>query len=164
MFVTVFCLILNTETGEAECCSGGHNRPCSAPTTGVVNIWTHRPEWSSLPGEFRLQIQNHPPQVRRDALSLYRRRHRGTDPGWNFSPSSASRLCSALRDRDLPEIIAAVTQEIALHAQTEPQSDDITMLALTYNGPAKKSLVAWQGVFRGLGWVAGAKLLGMGDR
>ena len=44
---------------------------------------------------------------------------------------------SALRDRELREIIAGVKQEVALHAQAEPQSDDITMLAVKYNGQSK---------------------------
>jgi sigma-B regulation protein RsbU (phosphoserine phosphatase) len=43
----------------------------------------------------------------------------------------------ALRDREVRDIIAGVRQDIAGHAQSQYQSDDITMLAFKYKGPAR---------------------------
>ena len=137
MFVTVYCLILNTETGETECCSGGHNRPLLRTNDGVV-------EYLDAPPGFVLGFQENFSFESRtihlkpgEMIFLYTD---GVTEAQNarlelFSDKRLKACISALRDRELREIIEGVKQEIALHAQTEPQSDDITMLAVKYNGP-----------------------------
>src|SRR5947209_13755258 len=50
MFVTVFCLILNTRTGEAEYCSAGHNPPLLCTNDGAV-------EYLRAPGGFVVGLQ-----------------------------------------------------------------------------------------------------------
>ena len=139
MFVTVFCLILNTETGEAECCSGGHNRPLLCTNDGVVEYLDAPPgvvvgfqenfDFKSRiihlkSGEIIFLYTDGVTEAQNSRLEL-------------FSEQRLKACVSALRDRELREIIAGVKQEVALHAQAEPQSDDITMLAVKYNGPAK---------------------------
>ena len=139
MFVTVFCLILNTETGEAECCSGGHNRPLLCTNDGVVEYLDAPPGFvvgfqenfkfesrtiHLKPGEMLFLYTDGVTEAQNSRLEL-------------FSETRLKACLSTLRDRELREIIAGVKQEIVLHAQTQLQSDDITMLALKYNGPIR---------------------------
>ncbi len=141
VFVTVFCLILNTATGEAECCSGGHNPPLLCTNDGVVDYLDvpHGPvvgfqEYYNYQSKtIRLQPG--------EMLLLYTD---GVTEAENpraehFSEKGLKACVSVLHDRELREVIAGVSQEVALHAQTQPQSDDITMLALRYKGPANNA-------------------------
>jgi serine phosphatase RsbU (regulator of sigma subunit) len=141
MFVTVFCLILNTETGEAECCSGGHNAPLLCTNDGAIEYLeapcglvvgfevntTYRSRTITLkPGEMLLLYTDGVTEAQNSRSEC-------------FSENRLKDCVLALRNRELREIVDGVKQEIALHAQTQPQSDDITMLALKYWGPAKNA-------------------------
>jgi len=141
MFVTVYCLILNTETGELECCSGGHNRPLLCANNGSV-------EYLEAPAGFVIGVQEdfkfESRKIRLKPGEMIFLYTDGVTEAQNsrldlFSDQRLKACVSALRDRELREIIGGVKQEIALHAQTEPQSDDITMLVLKFHGVEKKS-------------------------
>jgi phosphoserine phosphatase RsbU/P len=138
MFVTVFCLVLNTETGEADCCNGGHNPPllCThegqirrldAPIGVMVGLEEGFPYRSTTirlkPGELLLLYTDGVTEAMNSRSEL-------------FSEERLKSCLSSLRHRGLVEIVEGVKQEIVLHAETQPQSDDITMLALQYNGLA----------------------------
>ena len=56
-----------------------------------------------------------------------------------FSAERFRSCVTAMRHRELQEMISGVRKEIARHAQGQPQSDDITMLALKYKGPSNKA-------------------------
>jgi len=141
MFVTVYCLIFNTETGEMECCSGGHNRPLLCTHDGVVAFLDASAGFViGFQENFRFESRT----IRLKSGEMIFLYTDGVTEAQNarlelFSDKRLKSCLSGLRDRELREIIAGVKQEIALHAQTEPQSDDITMLALKYNGPANKA-------------------------
>jgi sigma-B regulation protein RsbU (phosphoserine phosphatase) len=136
MFLTVFCLILNTRTGEAECCSGGHNPPLFRSSDGDLRFLDAEPgllvgyeegfRWESKTLRFRPG----------DIIFLY------TDgvteaENCNREPFSQERLLSSIsgtQGSDLHQMLDKVRQGIAGHAQGQAQSDDITLLALKYNG------------------------------
>jgi sigma-B regulation protein RsbU (phosphoserine phosphatase) len=139
MFLTVFCLILNTRTGEAECCSAGHNPPVFRASDGLVHFFEADP--GLLVGfeeDFRCKSRT----VRLkpgDMLLLYTD---GVTEAENpkqelFSEDRLLASISALKSSDVREIVAGVKEAIAGHAQGQPQSDDITLLALKYNGPVQ---------------------------
>jgi sigma-B regulation protein RsbU (phosphoserine phosphatase) len=136
MFVTVFCLLLNTLTGEAECCTAGHNPPLLCSRDGTTQFVCPQP--GSVVG-FEENATYESKLIRLkpgDLLVLY------TDgvieaqnPNQDAFSLERFRSCvSALRSRELHEIIAGVRQDIALHAQGQSLSDDITLLALRYHG------------------------------
>lgn len=137
MFVTVFCILLNTETGEVQFSNGGHTRPLIRSSGDF--------DYLAIPGGFVVGAMENI-HVERGGLTLA--------PGDIFflytdgiteamDPEhqlfSEERLKSALikhRDKDITGLIHSMRQEIFDYARGEPQSDDITMLALRYNGPA----------------------------
>ena len=136
MFVTVFCLILDTQTGEVQYCNGGHNPPLlssrdtcfeyiNVPKGFVVGAMEHlHCEGSKLelkPG---------------DTLFLYTD---GVTEAMNpkkelFSESKLKESLALVKDKGLKDIVSDIRQEIHNHAKDEPQSDDITMLLLRFNG------------------------------
>ena len=138
MFVTVFCLILNTETGEAECCSGGHNAPLLCTNGGAVN-YLDTPSGMVVGFQANSDYQSKTIRLKPgEMLLLYTD---GVTEAQNprsecFSENRLRECVSALRHLELREVIDGVKREVVLHAQTQPQSDDITMLALKYWGPA----------------------------
>jgi hypothetical protein len=137
MFLTVLCLILNTRTGEAEYCSAGHNPPLVRLSDGVLHFLDAEPglligfeenfRWESRPFRFRPG----------DIIFLYTD---GVTEAENskqepFSEERFRASVSGLRSVDLSEIVNGVRKEITRHIQGQPQSDDITLLALKFNGP-----------------------------
>ncbi len=136
MFVTVFCVILNTETGEIQFSNGGHNPPLicadgryfdfvNIPKGLVVGVMENsKCESKKLvlkPG---------------DTIFLYTD---GVTEAMNrenqlFSEQKLRICLTNLKDKNITELIQEVRQEIATFAQGAPQSDDITMLALRFKG------------------------------
>ena len=141
MFVTVFCLILNTQTGEAEYCSAGHNPTLLCTNDGAV-------EYLRAPAGFVVgfqeNIQYQSKAIRLEPGEMLLLYTDGVTEAENteqelFSGERLRSCVSALRHRELREMIAGVRKEIARHAEGQPQSDDITMLALKYKGPANQA-------------------------
>ncbi len=139
MFVTVFCLILNIQTGEAEFCSAGHNPPLMCTHDDGAVEFLCAPPGFVVGFQENLSYQSKTIRFKPgDLLLLYTD---GVTEAENsnqelFSSERFRSCVSALRHREVKELIAGVRQEIALHAQSHPQSDDITMLAFKYKGPA----------------------------
>ena len=136
MFLTVLCLILNTRTGEAEYCSAGHNPPLLRSSDRALQFLEAEPglllgfeenfRWESKPFRFKPG----------DIIFLYTD---GVTEAENSKQEhfSEERFCTAVsgfRSNDLAEIVNGVRQEITRHIQGQPQSDDITLLALKFNG------------------------------
>jgi len=141
MFVTVFCLILNTQTGEAEYCSAGHNPPLLCTNDGAVEFL--RAPAGFVVG-FQEDIQYQSKAIRLQPGEMLLLYTDGVTEAENteqelFSGERLRSCLSALRHRELREMISGVRKEIASHAQAQPQSDDITMLALKYKGPANNA-------------------------
>jgi serine phosphatase RsbU (regulator of sigma subunit) len=137
LFVTVFYGILDIETGELSYANGGHIPPviirqggqiASVPHTGGMAIGVLS-DLSYAEGRIVLQPN--------DTLFLY------TDgiseamdsEGHEFSDE---RLLSSLENchlHSLDLVFSTVTDAVHAFVSGEPQSDDITCLALRYRGP-----------------------------
>jgi sigma-B regulation protein RsbU (phosphoserine phosphatase) len=139
MFVTTFCGILNIRTGEVIYSNGGHNPPYLRRSSGEVKSL---PCQSGLPlgvmedfsyGRDSISLQPG------DTLVLYTD---GVTEAINKEEEffSDGRLEDILRNtknnhsaRDLVQSISGAVHDFAVGAV---QSDDITLLVITYNGPA----------------------------
>jgi sigma-B regulation protein RsbU (phosphoserine phosphatase) len=136
MFVTTFCGILDTETGEMTYANGGHNLPLHVkrgggaswlPKSGALMVGamegvTYKCERLLLePG---------------DGLFLYTdgvtEAMNGQDEA--FSDERLERLLSALDGSGIRESVDKVMTDIRSFTGEAPQSDDITMMMIQYNG------------------------------
>jgi sigma-B regulation protein RsbU (phosphoserine phosphatase) len=135
MFVTVFCAILDTRTGEVCYANAGHNPPL---VTGADGFAYMTPKVGFVLGPIPdsayececLTLQ--PDQV----LFLYTD---GVTEAKNPNDHlfGEGRLLDALRQsgsEGLMEMIHAIRDEVQKHADGAPQSDDVTMMAIKYRG------------------------------
>ena len=136
MFVTMFYAILNIETGEIQFANAGHNPPL---------IYTGDGDFEFIPvaksfvvgamenTKFESQTLTLKPN---DVLFIY------TDgvteamnpEGQLFSEERLKQTLAILKDKGITDIIHGIRAEIDTFAQGTLQSDDITMLALKFNG------------------------------
>ncbi|MBS1169976.1 MAG: serine phosphatase [Burkholderiaceae bacterium] len=135
MFVTVLCAILNTRTGEVRIANAGHNPPLLIDSQGVRYL---QPKAGIVLGPMadvsyeaeKLVLQPG------DTLFLYTD---GVTEAKNREDDlyGEERLLQALRQRpddDVARMIHYVSAEVTKFAAGAPQSDDVTMLAITYQG------------------------------
>ncbi len=136
MFVTIFCAILNIETGEIQFANAGHNPPLAC-TNG------HGFEFIQMPKGFVMgTMENTEFESKKltlkpsDIIFMYTD---GVTEAMNpeaklFSGERLKQSLSNLEGKDVTNIIHEIRLQIKTFAQRTPQSDDITMLALKYNG------------------------------
>jgi sigma-B regulation protein RsbU (phosphoserine phosphatase) len=136
MFLTAFCLVLDTRTGEAECCTAGHTPPLVCSRDGTVEFMTTTP--GLLIGfEAEVRYDSKPICLQPgDMLFLYTD---GVTEAENpkqepFSEERFKTSIAARRAMSLREIVSGVRQDITQFTQGRPQSDDISLLALKYCG------------------------------
>lgn len=136
MFVTIFCAILDTETGELRYGNAGHNPPLVYRNGEDYEyldvkksfVFGPMPNTTFTAGELTLEPN--------DVIFVY---SDGVTEALNpqeelYSEPRLQEALSQLRDKDVEETIKGVRKDIADFAQNAPQSDDITMLALKYKG------------------------------
>jgi sigma-B regulation protein RsbU (phosphoserine phosphatase) len=136
MFITIFCVILDIRTGEIQFANGGHNPPLICTDSGDF-------EFVKVPEDF---VVGPMPDMEyeckkltlkpNDVIFMYTD---GVTEAMNpedqlFSDERLKQCLSSLRGKGIEDIIHGVRAEIASFAQGRAQSDDITMLALKYNG------------------------------
>lgn len=140
MFVTVFCAILDTRNGEVRFANAGHNPP--------LLIASQKTHYLSLQAGFVLGPM--PDSVYKterltlkpgDTLFLYTD---GVTEAINPEEQlyGDDRLLQALKEapkEKLSDLIHCIRADVSLHANGAPQSDDITMLAITYRGAADEA-------------------------
>lgn len=136
MFVTAFCGILDLRTGILSYSNAGHNppfaskkghpfirlSPASGPPLGILEEMTYQEEHLVLD--------------RGDALFTYTD---GVTEASNkaeefFSEDRLVQRLSELNSRTCEQIVAGVMQSITVFSGDFDQADDITMMALRYNG------------------------------
>jgi sigma-B regulation protein RsbU (phosphoserine phosphatase) len=135
MFATVFCGILDVRTGEVRYANAGHNPPLVVGA-GAVRYLAVRPGCmlGPLPGAvFTLECLTLAPG---DTLFLYTdgvtEARNGDERLYGEASLQAALEGSA---RETPEaMIHAIRAAVRAHAGDAPQSDDVTMVALTYRG------------------------------
>ena len=138
MFVTVCCGILNFKTGELLFSNAGHNLPVLLSAGGEVG-------WLNSPEGFLLGIMEDASyEILRldlnpgDTLFLYTD---GVTEAMNerkefFSDAALLKTLAACPGRDPEALVECVFGAVKAFAGAEPQSDDITVLALRYRGRA----------------------------
>jgi sigma-B regulation protein RsbU (phosphoserine phosphatase) len=136
MFVTFFCGILNTGTGEILFCNAGHNPPVVLRRQDDATFLS--PEKTLMLGV----IEDAKYYTERillgpgDGLFLYTD---GVTEATNESNEfySSARLqkdLSSFRGLSPDETVAALTDELRSFCGPTPQADDITMLMIRFNG------------------------------
>ena len=136
MFATIFCGVLDTETGEIEFANAGHNPPviCRKDRPNEFLKVDHGFVLGPMPDlKFTLQKMRLEPG---DTLFIYTDGvTEAMDPQKRlFSEKRLQQVLTALPNRDVSALIGALRAEIRLFAGAEPQSDDITMLNIKYFG------------------------------
>ncbi len=137
MFTTVLCAILDTETGEVRMANAGHNPPLLIDSEGVRYL--HLKAGLVLGPMMDTVYQTEQAWLKAgDTLFLYTD---GVTEAKNPEDKlyGEDRLLKALQDnpkKDVTEMIHKIRTTVTRHANGAPQSDDITMLAITYRGQA----------------------------
>lgn len=140
MFVTIFCGILNTKTGEVLHANAGHNPPLLLrqgkeaqylDTSGSIAVGAM--EGLSFKTE---KLVLHPGEC----LFMYTD---GVTEAANLEEElfSEKRLrddLSALRKKPIKDIVSSLMQEIEDFSQEAPQADDITMMIIKYFGESSR--------------------------
>lgn len=139
MFVTVLALVLDLQSGQMQVCNAGHFPPLICSRAGQL---------SPLSAPPRRVLGFAPDSVYRasrgrlapgDTLLLYTDGvTEAANPREQLFAETRLRACyRKLRKKPLPEMVAGIRTEIAGHARGQPQSDDITLLALRFTGPTE---------------------------
>lgn len=140
MFTTVFFAILDTESGEVRFANAGHNPPVliSAGKARLLPVragFVLGPMIDAVYTAERMVLQPG------DVLFLYTD---GITEATNQTdePYGEARLLAALQastEMELTEMLHAIRAEVVGHADGAPQSDDVTMIAIKYQGLPTKS-------------------------
>jgi sigma-B regulation protein RsbU (phosphoserine phosphatase) len=139
MFVTLFCGILDTETGEIRYANAGHNPPLVVKKSGAVK-WLPRAGSlvaGAMPGvcyeceRFRLSPG--------DSLFLYTD---GVTEAMNhtedlFSEKRLEKDLEVSAGMGIKDAIGNIMDSILRFSGGAPQSDDITMMMIRYSGNEK---------------------------
>ncbi|MFH1123203.1 MAG: SpoIIE family protein phosphatase [Pseudomonadota bacterium] len=136
MFVTLFLGILNIRTGEIEYSNGGHNPPYIIPAGGEI-----RPV-ETTHGMALGVMEDFPYQAKKlilqkgDSLFVYTD---GVTEAMNaaeelFSSERLERDLTVLKEKPIQEVVAGIMEKIGIFSQGLEQTDDITMMMLTFSG------------------------------
>ncbi len=133
MFATVFCAILNTETGELRFANAGHNAPVIMDSQGIRYL-ALKPGFVLGPMPDIVYKAERLTLKPGDTLLLYTD---GVTEAQNTEQEfyGEEKLLNALHQapkEDVTEMIHYIRAEVKRHTNGAPQSDDITMVALKY--------------------------------
>ena len=130
-FITLFALILQTETGEMEFINAAHPGPFLQRGSGFTQLDQTQRIVGVLPTPYHSQRMRLQPN---DRLFLY---SDGITETFNraevaFGESGLREFLENHSKSDAPEITVALRQKLSEFRQGRAQSDDITFVALTY--------------------------------
>ncbi len=136
MFVTLFIGILNVKTGEMLYSNAGHNPPYLLRRDGTTFRFDelHGPVLGALEGmtytEDQITIKEN------DKIFLYTD---GVSEAMDiednlYTEERLANLMTKIRDYSIKDIIETVVKDVKGHIGKAEQSDDITVLAMNYNG------------------------------
>jgi sigma-B regulation protein RsbU (phosphoserine phosphatase) len=135
MFATVFCAILNTRSGDVRFANAGHNPPLILDSGGIRYLAV-KAGFVLGPMEDTAYETERLTLLPGDTLFLYTD---GVTEAKNLEdvlygePQLLTDLQQGPRE-DLAGMIHHIRDEVTQHAHGAQQSDDVTMLALTYRG------------------------------
>jgi sigma-B regulation protein RsbU (phosphoserine phosphatase) len=139
LFVTVFCAILDIETGEIEFANGGHNPPLVCDSTGCYNYMTMA--CGFVIGVMdKMKCDNQRMRLNPgDTIFLYTDGvTEAMDPDkQQFGEERLKQVLSSHKGKGIKGLVDAIRQEVLSFVNGASQSDDITMLALRYTGAQK---------------------------
>jgi CRP-like cAMP-binding protein len=136
MFVTVFCGILDTQTGEIEFANAGHNPPVVCRNSGAVELLEMKSGFV-LAGMANMVYETQTTRLERgETLLLYTD---GVTEAMNAREEqfTAGRLKQVVEQQPASgaaPLIESIENSVSQFSGEAPQSDDITMLALRYLG------------------------------
>lgn len=135
MFCTLFCGVLDMETGTLSYCNAGHNAPILMTKDGAdfMKPCTNLP--AGAIADFSYQTESVQMQ-KNDALFLYTD---GVTEAENkamelFGDSHTLGIVDLLKDASMKEMADGVFDAVKTFADGNEQSDDITMLCLRWKG------------------------------
>lgn len=135
MFCTLFCGVLDMETGMLSYCNAGHNAPIlmTEGSTDFMKPCTNLP--AGTIADFSYQTESVQMQ-KDDALFLYTD---GVTEAENkamelFGDSHTLGIVELLKDASMKEMADGVFDAVKTFADGNEQSDDITMLCLRWKG------------------------------
>lgn len=135
MFCTLFCGVLDMETGTLSYCNAGHNAPILMTKNGAdfMKPCTNLP--AGAIADFSYQTESVQMQ-KNDALFLYTD---GVTEAENkamelFGDSHTLGIVDLLKDASMKEMADGVFDAVKTFADGNEQSDDITMLCLRWKG------------------------------
>lgn len=138
MFATVFCGILDIATGVVEFANAGHNPPMIGRAGGAFEflevskgfVLGPMPDFEYKQGSVKLETG--------DTFFLYTDGvTEAMDPGQKqYSEARLKDTLERVKAFDVQSIVSAVREDVRDFTREAPQSDDITMLAVRYNGVA----------------------------
>lgn len=138
LFVTVWLGIIDLTTGKGLAANAGHEHPALRRKGGAFELvkYRHSPAVAAMAGiPFREHaFELHPG----DTLFVYTDGilEAGNADEAFYGGERLVDVLNRLRDRPLGDILHGVKDDIDAFIGSVPQFDDITMMALTYNGPA----------------------------
>lgn len=135
MFCTLFCGVLDMETGMLSYCNAGHNAPIlmTKGSTDFMKPCTNLP--AGAIADFSYQTESVQMQ-KDDALFLYtdgvtEAENKATEL---FGDSHTLGIVELLKDASMKEMADGVFDAVKTFADGNEQSDDITMLCLRWKG------------------------------
>lgn len=137
MFASVLCAILNVRTGEVRLANAGHNPPVLVGAGGVSYLHL-KPGLMLGPAPDAAyetaRITLRPGEM----LFLYTDGvTEATNPAEEaYGELRLLRALERIRESDLTQVVHHLRAEVLHHADGAPQSDDVTMVAIRYRGPA----------------------------
>jgi sigma-B regulation protein RsbU (phosphoserine phosphatase) len=136
MFVTLFLGILNVRTGEVEYSSGGHDPPYVLSASGEIQpLELTDGVMLGVTEDFNYQSKKNLLK-KGETIFLYTD---GVTEAKNpddqlFSDARLQQMLTRLQEKGTMDIIQSIRSEIEIFSEGTPQYDDITMLALKFNG------------------------------
>ncbi|MCK4468572.1 MAG: SpoIIE family protein phosphatase, partial [Desulfobacterales bacterium] len=142
LFVTLFLGTLNIKDGTLEYCNGGHNPPYIIRASGKIEV-VEMTSGIALGVMEDFSFQSKRIVLNKgDAIFIY---SDGVTEAMNsklelFSEERLEGELDRLKGLPVADIIAGVMEKIREFSQDEPQTDDITMMIIQYNG-SKEALI-----------------------
>jgi sigma-B regulation protein RsbU (phosphoserine phosphatase) len=135
MFTTVFCAILDTRSGVVRFANAGHNPPLIIDSQGIRYL-TLKPGFMLGPMPDTVYETERITLQPGDTLFLYtdgvtEAKNRGEEL---YGEPQLLNALQRVPDEKLAEMIQYIRTEVIRYADGAPQSDDVTMVAITYRG------------------------------
>jgi len=136
MFATIFCGILNTETGEVLYANGGHNPPLIVGSGDEATFLEVSP--NLVVGAMEDYVYKTDRVALKPGCAIFMYTD-GVTEAMNerdelFSEQRLQEKLNAIQGKTIREVVGGVMDEVIFFAEGAPQSDDITMMMVQYKG------------------------------